>query len=113
MSFENIAASDSQQSLHRRPPFFFRDEYSNLIVKGNFMTLAAKPVLVDDGEWLAHQGSCSSFARAKPQHILTTPPVVEQFRLLDGMIQIIRTVDEKTGQPICNMESCPTMSAAG
>ena len=39
--------------------------------------------------------------------------VVEQFRLLDGMIQIIRTVDEKTGQPICNMDSCPTMSAAG
>ncbi|KIW06746.1 uncharacterized protein PV09_02439 [Verruconis gallopava] len=94
MSYENIPAADSQPSLQRRPPFFFREEYSNLIVKGNFMTLAAKPVLVDEGEWLAHQ-------------------VVEQFRLLDGMIQIIRTVDEKTGLPICNMDSCPTMSAAG
>jgi hypothetical protein len=57
MSYENLAPTDSQQSLHRRPPFFFREEYSNLVVKGNFMTLAAKPVLVDDGEWLAHQGT--------------------------------------------------------
>jgi hypothetical protein len=40
----------------RRPPFFFREEYSNLIVKGNFMTLAAKPKLVEEGEWLAHTG---------------------------------------------------------
>lgn len=39
--------------------------------------------------------------------------VVEQFRLLDGMIQIIRTADEKAGQPACNMDTCPTMSAAG
>lgn len=27
-----------------------------MIVKGNFMTLAAKPKLVEEGEWLAHQG---------------------------------------------------------
>lgn len=39
----------------RRPPFYFREDYSNLIVKGNFMTLAAKPEHVDKGEWLAHQ----------------------------------------------------------
>lgn len=50
-------ASASGQQPPRRPPYFFRDEYSGLIVKGNFMTLAAKPVHVDDGEWLAHQGS--------------------------------------------------------
>jgi hypothetical protein len=56
MSFDNVSPSDSQSSLPRRPPFFFREEYSNLIVKGNFMTLAAKPVLVEEGEWLAHQG---------------------------------------------------------
>jgi hypothetical protein len=59
MSFENVSPSDSQSSLSRRPPFFFREEYSNLIVKGNFMTLAAKPVLVEEGEWLAHQGKTS------------------------------------------------------
>jgi hypothetical protein len=29
------------------------------------------------------------------------------------MIQIIRVVDEKTGLPICNEKSCPTMSASG
>ncbi|KAK7535868.1 protein kinase-like protein activator [Phyllosticta citribraziliensis] len=84
----------SQQSGTRKPPYFFRDEYANLIVKGNFMTLAARPKMVDEGEWLAHQ-------------------VVEQYRLLDGMISIIKTLDERTGRPICNPESCPTMSAAG
>ena len=57
MSFESQAAADgSMSSGSRRPPFFFREEYSGLIVKGNFMTLAAKPKLVDEGEWLAHQG---------------------------------------------------------
>ena len=58
MSFESQGAPDasSYASNSRRPPFFFRDEYSSLIVKGNFMTLAAKPKLVEEGEWLAHQG---------------------------------------------------------
>ncbi|KAF2428877.1 protein kinase-like protein activator [Tothia fuscella] len=93
ISHENMQ-SQPQDNQTRRPPFFFRDEYANLIVKGNFMTLAAKPVLVEEGEWLAHQ-------------------VVEQYRLLDGMIQIVRTPDEKTGQPICNPDNCPTMSASG
>lgn len=39
----------------RKPPFFFREEYSGFIVKGNFMTLAAKPQLIEEGEWMAHQ----------------------------------------------------------
>lgn len=57
MSFESQPPSEgSVLSGSRRPPFFFREEYSNLIVKGNFMTLAAKPKLVEEGEWLAHQG---------------------------------------------------------
>jgi hypothetical protein len=57
MSFESQGAPEgSVQSGTRRPPFFFREEYSNLIVKGNFMTLAAKPKLVEEGEWLAHTG---------------------------------------------------------
>ncbi|KAF1994605.1 protein kinase-like protein activator [Amniculicola lignicola CBS 123094] len=94
MSFESQGISESAPSSSRRPPFFFREEYSNLIVKGNFMTLAAKPKLVDEGEWLAHQ-------------------VVEQYRLLEQMIDIIKVVDDKTGRPICNPEVCPTMSASG
>ncbi len=36
-------------------PLFFRPEHAGFIVKGNFMTLAAKPHLVEEGEWLAHQ----------------------------------------------------------
>lgn len=46
----------NQDIGNRGRPFFFREQYANLIVKGNFMTLAAKPVLVEEGEWLAHQG---------------------------------------------------------
>jgi hypothetical protein len=59
MSFESQAppSEGSAPPGTRRPPFFFREEYSNLIVKGNFMTLAAKPKLVEEGEWLAHQGT--------------------------------------------------------
>lgn len=39
--------------------------------------------------------------------------VVEQYRLLEQMIDIIKVVDEKTQRPTCNPESCPTMSASG
>ena len=56
MSLESQTPQEGPVSGSRRPPFFFRDEYSNLIVRGNFMTLAAKPNLVEEGEWLAHQG---------------------------------------------------------
>ncbi|KAF2034922.1 protein kinase-like protein activator [Setomelanomma holmii] len=96
MSFESQGAPSegSVPSGSRRPPFFFREEYSNLIVKGNFMTLAAKPKLVEEGEWLAHT-------------------VVEQYRLLEQMIEIIKVVDDKTGKPVCNPDVCPTMSASG
>lgn len=57
MSFET--REPSAEPLNQRPPFFFREQYANLIVKGNFMTLAAKPVLVEEGEWLSHQGNTS------------------------------------------------------
>lgn len=43
-------------SSNRNTPFFFREENTTLVVKGNFMTLAAQPVHVEKGEWLAHQG---------------------------------------------------------
>ncbi|KAK7193772.1 Mob1/phocein family protein [Paraphaeosphaeria sporulosa] len=94
MSFESQATQEGAPSGSRRPPFFFREEYSSLIVRGNFMTLAAKPNLVEEGEWLAHQ-------------------VVEQYRLLEQMINIIKVPDERTGKPCCNPEVCPTMSASG
>ncbi|KAL5120247.1 hypothetical protein ACEQ8H_001805 [Pleosporales sp. CAS-2024a] len=95
MSFESQGPPESSVSAgSRRPPFFFREEYSNLIVKGNFMTLAAKPKFVEEGEWLAHT-------------------VVEQFRLLEQMITIIKVHDDRTGKPVCNPDTCPTMSASG
>ncbi|KAF2486812.1 Mob1/phocein [Neohortaea acidophila] len=73
-------------------PLFFRGEYAGFIVKGNFMTLAAKPHLVEEGEWLAHQ-------------------IVEQNRLLSGMLRCVQEKDRTTGRPTCNEHSCPSMSA--
>lgn len=61
MSFESNPGSESG-SQQRNPPFFFREKYATLIVKGNFMTLAAKPVLIEEGEWLAHQGTLHSYS---------------------------------------------------
>ena len=52
-------ANDQAHQSNQAPkklPFFFREEYAGFIVKGNFMTLAARPHLVEEGEWLAHQG---------------------------------------------------------
>lgn len=51
-----IESERAPSPQNRKPPYFFREEHANLIVKGNFMTLAAKPKMVDEGEWLAHQG---------------------------------------------------------
>ncbi|KAF2156012.1 Mob1/phocein [Myriangium duriaei CBS 260.36] len=89
LTSENPMSSDFG---NRRTPYFFREQYANLIVKGNFMTLAAKPVLIEEGEWLAHQ-------------------VVEQNRLLDGMLKVIQETDRNTGLPICNQHTCPSMTA--
>ncbi|PNS19961.1 hypothetical protein CAC42_7928 [Sphaceloma murrayae] len=75
----------NQESQNRGRPFFFREQYANLIVKGNFMTLAAKPVLVEE--------------------------VVEQNRLLDGMLKIVQEQDRTSGVAICNPHSCPSMTA--
>ncbi|EMD01243.1 hypothetical protein BAUCODRAFT_53158, partial [Baudoinia panamericana UAMH 10762] len=72
--------------------FFFREDYAGFIVKGNFMTLAAKPHLIEEGEWLAHQ-------------------LVEQNRLLTGLIKTASAEDRTTGRPVCNEVTCPSMSA--
>lgn len=39
----------------QRTPLFFKEQQAGFIVKGNFMTLAAKPALVSEAEWIAHQ----------------------------------------------------------
>jgi hypothetical protein len=67
--------SNNDQALHKnasmnssRTPIFFREEHSGFIVKGNFMTLAAKPHLVEEGEWLAHQSLSCSTIRCRVNH---------------------------------------------
>lgn len=59
----NMSVNEQPQQIAqggRKPPMFFREDYVGFIVKGNFMTLAAKPTLVEEGEWLAHQGAISN-----------------------------------------------------
>ncbi|GAB7363925.1 hypothetical protein MBLNU230_g4487t2 [Neophaeotheca triangularis] len=90
MAVNDQAVSKNQAPRH--PPFFFREAQSTLIVKGNFNTLAFKPVLVEEGEWMSHQ-------------------LVEQNRLLTGMVKIVQTSNSSRGGPCCNEQTCPTMSA--
>ncbi|KAL2794260.1 Mob1/phocein [Aspergillus keveii] len=84
---ENTAVHEQDASK-----YFFQEKYAPLNVKGNFLTLCACPKNVELGEWLAHQ-------------------IVEQYRLLHGMLQVIQEVNTHTGLPICNESTCPTMSA--
>lgn len=42
--------------LPRPLPLWLNPNYAKHIVKGNFMTLSARPKTVDQGEWIAHQG---------------------------------------------------------
>ncbi|KAL1956981.1 hypothetical protein VTO42DRAFT_6470 [Malbranchea cinnamomea] len=80
------------QPEEEKVKYFFQEKYAPLNVKGNFLTLCACPKNVELGEWIAHQ-------------------VVEQYRLLKGMLQVIQETNLKTGMPICNENSCPTMNA--
>lgn len=48
-------APQSSSNSKKNVPYFFREQCAGFVVKGNFMTLAAKPQLVEEGEWLAHQ----------------------------------------------------------
>ncbi|KAJ5212650.1 uncharacterized protein N7498_004296 [Penicillium cinerascens] len=87
LSIEGLTANDPDS-----PKYFFQEKYAPLNVRGNFLTLCACPKNVELGEWLAHQ-------------------IVEQYRLLHGMLQVIQEVNGVTGFPICNESTCPTMSA--
>lgn len=104
----NDQAHQSNQ-VKKNPPFFFREEYAGFIVKGNFMTLAAKPALVEEGEWMAHQGWSALVSAIV--YLANKIAVTEQSRLLGGMIKIMQTEDRTNGVGLCNEKSCPTMSA--
>ena len=63
---------------------------------------------------LGPAGPCPSPSPAPAVHCRAdSVPVVEQYRLLEQMIEIIKVVDDRTGKPICNPDVCPTMSASG
>lgn len=65
----------------KKVPLFFREDYAGLVVKGNFMTLAARPHLVEEGEWLAHQRKYPNLAAkglASPSSLATNPPRLKQ-----------------------------------
>ena len=50
---------DALQAYHlpRPLPLWLNPAYARHIVKGNFMTLSARPKTVEQGEWMAHQGA--------------------------------------------------------
>lgn len=52
-------------NLPRPKPLWLNPAYAKHIVKGNFMTLSARPKTVEPGEWLAHQGMLSPCCLSK------------------------------------------------
>lgn len=61
IGMENPAAVSGDDILasYRLPrplPLWLNSNYGKHIVKGNFMTLSARPKTVEQGEWIAHQG---------------------------------------------------------
>lgn len=68
------SAEDELNAYHlpRPLPIWLNPAYAKHIVKGNFMTLSARPKTVEQGEWVAHQGtSClESFNLAGPHSLL-------------------------------------------
>jgi hypothetical protein len=50
----------SVYNLQRPLPLWLNNAYAQHIVKGNFMTLSARPKTVEQGEWIAHQGKLSA-----------------------------------------------------
>lgn len=72
-------------------PLWLNSAYVRHIVKGNFMTLSARPKTVESGEWIAHQ-------------------VVEHHRNLWNFVRVIHE-KEDDGTTICNSSTCPKMSA--
>ncbi|OPB38592.1 Mob1/phocein family protein [Trichoderma guizhouense] len=72
-------------------PLWLNTACAKHIVKGNFMTLSARPKTVDHGEWVAHQ-------------------VVEHYRNLWNFVRVLHEKEED-GTSICNPTTCPKMSA--
>lgn len=55
-----MATADEVLASYHLPtpkPLWLNGAYAKHIVKGNFMTLSARPKTVEMGEWVGHQGS--------------------------------------------------------
>jgi len=92
-STSSLSSNDplAQYGLPPRLPLWLNANYAKHIVKGNFMTLIARPKTVEQGEWIAHQ-------------------VVEHYRNLWNFVRVIHDKNED-GTSICNIHTCPRMSA--
>ncbi|KAI1811862.1 Mob1/phocein [Poronia punctata] len=88
-----LSGEDLLNSYHlpRPLPLWLNAQYAKHIVKGNFMTLSARPRTVEQGEWIAHQ-------------------IVEHYRNLWNFVRVIHDKDED-GSTICNPSTCSRMSA--
>jgi hypothetical protein len=54
-----MGTTDEALNAYQLPkplPIWLNPAYARHIVKGNFMTLSARPKTVEEGEWVAHQG---------------------------------------------------------
>jgi len=109
-SISSSLGVESQANDPEGPKYFFQEKYAPLNVRGNFLTLCACPKNVELGEWLATRVSYME-AHLGRGILIRSYSVVEQYRLLHGMLQVIQETNSVTGLPICNENTCPTMSA--
>lgn len=64
-TFGTASPGDEVLRSYRLPqplPMWLNPSYAKHIVKGNFMTLSSRPKSVEQGEWMAHQGTHYSIA---------------------------------------------------
>ncbi|TWU74492.1 hypothetical protein ED733_005300 [Metarhizium rileyi] len=87
----NVEDVINNYHLPRPLPMWLNAQYVKHIVKGNFMTLSARPKTVEQGEWIAHQ-------------------VIEHYRNLWNFVRVVHE-KEDDGTSTCNPISCPRMSA--
>lgn len=53
----------------------------------------------------------SEFPAALKIWLIVIMVAVEQYRLVEALLQCVQEVDSNTGLAICNPKSCPVMSA--
>jgi hypothetical protein len=52
-------------------PAWMQEKFAKQVVRGNFMTLVAKPIGIEDGEWIAHQSKIQISASSGTQLTLS------------------------------------------